>query len=286
MRWADVAELVRLPAALTVPGDTLAGAAAAGWPCGARTAALPVSSIALYWAGMALNDWADRDLDATERPERPVPSGRVTPGQALATAGVLTGVGLGAAAVAGPRALGVAACLAAAVWTYDVVAKPTPAGPVVMASTRALDVLLGAAGSPRALPAAGVVGAHTLAVTALARGEVHGTTPTVAGAAVATTAAVAAGAGALAVRGRRGPTAVVAGAALAVVYAVSVLPAQREAYESPDAQRARRATGAGIRAMVPLQASLVAGRGAVVAAACLLGAVPLARRAARAVSFT
>jgi 4-hydroxybenzoate polyprenyltransferase len=30
-----VAELVRLPAALSVPGDVLVGAAAAGWPSGA-----------------------------------------------------------------------------------------------------------------------------------------------------------------------------------------------------------------------------------------------------------
>ena len=64
-RLADLAELVRAPAALTVPGDTLAGAAASGVPAGARTALLPVASTCLYWAGMALNDWADRDLDAT-----------------------------------------------------------------------------------------------------------------------------------------------------------------------------------------------------------------------------
>ena len=80
----DLAELVRAPAALSVPGDSLAGAAAAGWPAGRRTALLPVASVSLYWAGMALNDWADRELDAVERPERPIPSGRVAPRTALA----------------------------------------------------------------------------------------------------------------------------------------------------------------------------------------------------------
>lgn len=286
MTPADLAELVRFPAALTVPGDTLAGAAAAGWPHGARTAALPVASAAFYWAGMALNDWADRELDADERPERPIPSGRVSPQEALATAGVLTAAGLACSAIAGRRPLAVGAALAAAVWTYDVVAKPTPLGPLVMASTRVLDVLLGAGGSRAALPAATVVGAHTLAVTALARGEVHGTTPVIAGGAVTTTALATAAAATLALRSSRGPVDALAGAGLALAFAAQVMPAQLGAYRSPDAGAARRATGVGIRAMVPLQASLLAGRGAVVAAAGLLAAVPLARRAARAVSFT
>ena len=35
-------------------------------------------------AGMALNDYADREIDAVERPGRPIPSGRVTPEFALA----------------------------------------------------------------------------------------------------------------------------------------------------------------------------------------------------------
>ncbi|HEY0640042.1 MAG TPA: UbiA family prenyltransferase, partial [Pseudonocardiaceae bacterium] len=90
-RLAAFVQLVRAPAALTVPGDTVAGAAAAGLRLGGRRLALPLASACLYWAGMALNDYADRELDATERPERPIPSGRVTPGEALALAGGLTG---------------------------------------------------------------------------------------------------------------------------------------------------------------------------------------------------
>ncbi|MEO6086486.1 MAG: UbiA family prenyltransferase, partial [Umezawaea sp.] len=72
-------ELVRAPAALTVLGDTIAGAAVCGNPLRGRRMLLPLASVSLYWSGMALNDWADRDLDAVERPERPVPSGRISP---------------------------------------------------------------------------------------------------------------------------------------------------------------------------------------------------------------
>ena len=163
----DLAELVRFPAALTVPGDVLAGAAAAGTLRGWRPVALAASSACLYWAGMALNDYADRELDATERPERPIPSGRVTPGTALGLAGGLTATSLVLAATTGRRALATALPLAGAVWAYDLLAKPTPAGPPVMGTARFLNVLLGgAAASRRALPAALAVGTHITAVTA------------------------------------------------------------------------------------------------------------------------
>ncbi len=77
------AELLRLPALFTVPGDALAGAAAAGARPGPRTLLAIASSLCLYEAGMALNDWADRAEDAVERPHRPLPSGRVRPAAAL-----------------------------------------------------------------------------------------------------------------------------------------------------------------------------------------------------------
>ncbi|WP_344946429.1 UbiA family prenyltransferase, partial [Actinomadura miaoliensis] len=95
-------ELVRAPAALSVPGDVLSGAAAAGGLRGVRgPAGLAAASVCLYWAGMALNDYADRRLDAVERPERPIPSGRVRPGTALAVAAGLTGAGVALAGAAG-----------------------------------------------------------------------------------------------------------------------------------------------------------------------------------------
>jgi 4-hydroxybenzoate polyprenyltransferase len=139
-----LAELVRAPAALTVPGDGLAGAAA-GFPLGGRTAALTASSVCLYWAGMALNDYVDRDVDAVERPARPIPSGRVSPRAALGTATALTAAGLAiAGAAGGTRALGVAVPLTCAVWAYDLGLKGTAAGPPVMAAARGLDIVLGA----------------------------------------------------------------------------------------------------------------------------------------------
>ncbi|MEU9565440.1 SCO3242 family prenyltransferase [Streptomyces sp. NPDC048161] len=139
------AELLRVSALFTVPGDALAGAAASGRRPDRGTVLAVGASLCLYEAGMALNDWADRDEDAIDRPHRPIPSGRIAPGAALAAAGALTAAGLGLAARAGRPALAVATGLAATVWAYDLRLKHTPAGPAAMAAARGLDLLLGAA---------------------------------------------------------------------------------------------------------------------------------------------
>ena len=244
---------------------------------------------------MALNDYADRDVDAVERPERPIPSGRVQPVQALALAAGLTAAGVGTAAAAGGRqALRVAVPLAATVWVYDLAAKRTALGPVAMAAARGLDVLLGGAGQAHraALPMAAVA-AHTAGVTALSRGEVHGSRRSIAAAAFGTTVAVAALAGVpsslLAGQPQpagRGTRSEIVAAALAATYAVTVGRAQAAAAERPDGPTVRRATGAGMRGLIPLQAALTARTGAVAAAGVLVTMGPVARSAAKVVSPT
>jgi 4-hydroxybenzoate polyprenyltransferase len=278
-------QLVRAPAALTVIGDTVAGAAAAGTPLRGRRLLLPLSSVSLYWAGMALNDWADRTLDAVERPERPIPSGRVSPDQALAVAGGLTVAGLGLARAAGGRdTLRLAVPLAAAIWAYDTVLKKSPLlAPVAMAACRALDVLMGAAHNPKkALPSAIAVGGHTLGVTALSTGEVHGTSTSTANAVLAGTGltALAAATGARSWRDRLGAL------AFTGLYTSMVGRAQYNATQDPSATTVRNATMAGIHGMVPLQAALAARRGSLLGAVTVAAALPIARKLAKKVSPT
>ncbi|MGO1172826.1 MAG: SCO3242 family prenyltransferase [Actinomycetaceae bacterium] len=271
----DVLELVRAPAALTAVGDTLVGAASARGRVGARGLPLVASSVCFYAAGMALNDYGDAELDAVERPERPIPSGRVPKQTALGIGAGLTAAGIGLAHVAGRASGRVSFALAASVWAYDLAAKSTPAGPAVMAACRGLDVLMGAAGPTwrrAALPAA-LMALHTAAVTAVSRGEVHGTDHATASVAVAVTAGTAA----LIPASTRGAAA--AGAVLGSAgYARAVLPTQIEAAREPTAGNARDATRHGIRGMVPLQTALVARAGHAASAALLLG-VELAGRA-------
>ncbi|RUL90778.1 SCO3242 family prenyltransferase [Verrucosispora sp. FIM060022] len=310
-RVADLVELVRAPAALSVPGDVVAGAAAAG-ALGPRTPALATASVLLYWAGMAANDWADRKLDAVERPERPIPSGRISPGAAVGLAAGLTAAGVGlAAAAGGRRAAAVAVPLAATIWGYDLLAKNTAAGPAVMAACRGLDVLLGAAGGRplRALPAAVTVAAHTWTVTALSRREVDGADKALPLRTLAGTALVAASAAvppALRAEdpaarqahgprrgerfgvGRRAVGAVAAAlpAVLAGWYAARYGAAQARVVSEPTAGRVRAAVGAGITGLPALQGALTARAGAGLLGVAVAAAAPLARRLARKVSPT
>ncbi|MFF7235736.1 SCO3242 family prenyltransferase [Streptomyces collinus] len=299
-RARDAAELVRAPAALTVPGDVLAGALAAGRPAGGRTLLLAASSVSLYWAGMALNDWADREEDAGERPERPVPSGRIPAAAAFGIAAGLTAAGLGLGALAGGRRVLLRRTLplAAAVWAYDLGLKRTPLGPAAMAAARALDVLHGTGAGPAApaLGAAAAAGLHTWGVTRLSRHEVTGEAgrePLLALAVTAATALAASGAVTAARTGRLTAPGALADPRLAVpvlasvLYATSCARPQWAALRHPgDPARVRTAVGAGIHALLPLQAALVARAGAPRLAVALAAGLPQAARLARKVSPT
>lgn len=266
----DYLELVRAPAVLTVLGDTLAGGSAAGHTLSGRRIVLPLASACLYAGGMALNDYADRGTDSRERPERPIPSGRISAGNALTAAAALTVAGLGlSAAGGGRRAFAVGLPLAAAIWTYDLLAKhQAVSGALIMGTCRALDVLMGAgSGHLRpALGAAGIMGVHTAAVTLLSRGEVEGTTTATASGVAACTGLLAGAVLAGSAGSRNQGLAVLAATA---AYTARCAPAQVRAARSPVARNALEATKAGIRAMIPLQAALTLRQGNVAAAGVL-----------------
>jgi 4-hydroxybenzoate polyprenyltransferase len=97
---------------------------------------------------MVLNDVYDYEVDARDRPHRPLPSGRVLLNQArlFGFLLLLTGVALGtiASLISGDIRPGiVATLLAIAVVVYDRVVKQTPLAPLIMGSCRLLNVLLG-----------------------------------------------------------------------------------------------------------------------------------------------
>ncbi|MFC8519485.1 SCO3242 family prenyltransferase [Streptomyces sp. NPDC057257] len=300
------AELLRLPALFTVPGDAFAGAAAASATPTSRTLLAIGSSLCLYDAGMALNDWADRAEDAVDRPHRPLPSGRIHPNAALAAACALTGAGLTLAARAGRPALAVAVPLAATVWAYDLHLKHTPAGPPAMAAARGLDLLLGAAATSghtrKALSSAALLATHTLAVTAVSRQETRDGSPLAALAALATTGLLTRlltrtasqhppGRGQAATHALPvGPRATAADPALRLAlgaaYAATVARPYLHATLNPSPPLTQRAVSSGIRATIPLQAALTARSGAGVSALFVAALAPLGRRFARKVSVT
>jgi 4-hydroxybenzoate polyprenyltransferase len=105
-----------------------------------------LASAALYLAGMALNDYFDRERDRTLAPSRPIPSGRIAPWLALGIGLALLSSGVGAAfAGGGGRAAAAAAAVASGVLAYDAVLKRWRIpGALGMAFCRAANVILGA----------------------------------------------------------------------------------------------------------------------------------------------
>jgi 4-hydroxybenzoate polyprenyltransferase len=168
----------------TALADVLAGVSVAGvtvptsgFP--SRLGWLLVAAAGLYAGGIVLNDVFDRAIDAGERPERPIPSGRVTAGEAALLGAALLAGGVTAAAMAGRVPAAVASAIAVAVLAYDAWGKRHPfIGPLNMGLCRALNLLLGIAIAPAVLASAWPLGAVPLvyiaAVTMVSRGEVHG----------------------------------------------------------------------------------------------------------------
>ena len=120
-RALDIAQLVRLPAMFTAISNVIAAQwiASNGNLDGWSLLLTLLASLCLYHGGMTLNDCFDSECDSRERPERPIPSGRVSLawawrfGSGLLAAGVLLAFSLGVTT-------GLIACaLAAVIVLYD-----------------------------------------------------------------------------------------------------------------------------------------------------------------------
>ena len=79
-------------------------------------------------AGNAINDYFDREVDAINRPGRPIPSGTVTPTQALVLTAVLFGVALALTLTLALAAIAIALINLVALVTYTIFFKGTPGG--------------------------------------------------------------------------------------------------------------------------------------------------------------
>ena len=164
---------------MTAIADGLAGFAVAGITDTRPLPWLLASTACLYAGGVTLNDFFDRELDTVERPERPIPSGRVRPAAAAYLGAALLATGILAATQISSEAVAIAAAIALFVLLYDTWGKHRIFfGPVNMGTCRGLNLLLGISTVPAALHANYYLAFFPLiyvtAITALSRGEVHG----------------------------------------------------------------------------------------------------------------
>jgi 4-hydroxybenzoate polyprenyltransferase len=143
MSWAVALKLGRVSNLPTVWTNMVAGIVLAGGTItDPRTVPLVVALSLFYVGGMYLNDAFDAEIDAKERPERPIPSGAVARATVyglgygmLAVAMLLLGW-IGVEYGAGPWPAASGALLSAAIVAYNWRHKDNPISPIVMGLCR------------------------------------------------------------------------------------------------------------------------------------------------------
>ena len=152
-------ELMRLPNVFTALADAAMGFLFVREVSGPADywllALMAAASAFLYTGGMVLNDVFDVVEDARIRPERPIPSGRVSIQTAERLGWTLLIVGVVFAWLIswheGEIRTGlVGVMLGLSIVFYDLLLKKTPIGPIMMGSCRSLNILMAMSVSPDA----------------------------------------------------------------------------------------------------------------------------------------
>ncbi len=277
-------ELARPANVVTAFADVLAGFAAAGallydvdGGLGGDLLSLLLATAGLYGGGVVFNDVFDAKLDAAERPERPIPSGRVTRAQAAAFGAVLLIFGVSAAGFVGLIPFIVAALIAAGAILYDAAGKHHPVlGPLNMGACRGGNLLLGVSAVPAMLADVWFIAlipvAYVGAVTAISRGEVHGGMRSTGVLAVFLVSAVVV---ALLVLGVRLDYRTLPAIPFLALFAVLVYPRFVGAALDPSPGRVRKAVKAGVLSLIAMDATLAAGFGGWTAGLVVFALLPL-----------
>lgn len=136
---------MRLPNVVTAVADSLAGYLylSSGSVRLGDLLILAIASACFYAGGVTLNDYCDVEQDRRERPQRPVPSGRVSPPTALSLSVGLLMAGLGSCIGLSLRTVLVGTALITAIVTYNVLLKRSAFGPGIMGLCRAFNLMLG-----------------------------------------------------------------------------------------------------------------------------------------------
>ncbi|MGV8878517.1 MAG: UbiA-like protein EboC [Sphingobacteriaceae bacterium] len=176
---------------ITSVSDVLAGIAISGffsaWVFDAAhflpVLLLSICTAALYGGGVVFNDVFDADLDRTERPERAIPSGMISLGEAVLSGGLLLLSGIVLAFLVSNTAGLLAVAIAIAALVYNKWGKHQFfLGPLNMGLCRGLNLLLGICILPDVMWDTWYIAIvpiiYIASITMISRGEVHGSNRT------------------------------------------------------------------------------------------------------------
>lgn len=253
---------------------------------------LLVATKGLYGGGVVMNDVFDAELDAVERPERPIPSGLVPKGQASAWGlGLLLLGVLAAGFVHWPQffslSFWIALAIAGAALLYDGWGKHQHIfGPINMGICRGLNLLLGMSLVPEAVDRYGYLALVPIvfiaAITMISRGEVHGgKKPTLNVAAFLYLLVIGSIVAVAAVNGTW-----LSALAFLLLFAGMVFPPLVRAMGDPVGPNIGKAVKAGVLSLILMNAAWAAAFGALPLAAGMLLLLPLSLLLAKAFAVT
>jgi len=152
----DYLVLVRLPNLFTLPSNILVGMATVSSLAFTLTSftqflLLVTISVLLYCVGIVLNDLYDFDIDKKERPNRPLPSGKISRRSAIVLVTIFSTLALILSLQVSFSTLVISTILFSVIFGYDKYLKNTHAGPFTIASARVMNILLGTSVSLRSV---------------------------------------------------------------------------------------------------------------------------------------
>ena len=152
----DYLVLVRLPNLFTLPSNILVGMATVSSLAFTLTSftqflLLVTISVLLYCVGIVLNDLYDFDIDKKERPNRPLPSGKISRRSAIVLVAIFSTLALILSLQVSFSTLVISSILFSVIFGYDKYLKNTHAGPFTIASARVMNILLGTSVSLRSV---------------------------------------------------------------------------------------------------------------------------------------
>ena len=165
---------------VTAVADIFAGLTIAGFTFNDMTPLpLILSTLGLYGGGVVMNDVFDARLDAIERPERPIPSGKVPLLAARSLGFTLLTFGILAATLSSFESGIIALVIALLTVLYNRFAKHHKVfGPVVMGMCRGANLILGMSLFPESFVKWGWIALVPIiyigAITMISQDEVHG----------------------------------------------------------------------------------------------------------------
>ncbi len=254
-------QLMRPPNLLTAAADIFAGYAASGSSDLSVLLCLLLASIGLYGGGVVLNDVFDAKLDALERPERPIPSGRAAIWSAALLGAFLLAGGIVAASLTIPLSGVIALLIALFAVLYNAWGKHQPViGQLNMGICRGLNLLLGISATPALVGERWYLAliplVYIAAVTTISTGEVHGGRKEVSLLAFGLLSAVIFG---LLVLTWTPAFKLIPLLPFLMLFAVRVLPAFWRVCFDPQPDLIRKAVKVGVLSLIILDAIIVAG---------------------------